>query len=153
EFHQSKLAGLGLHDMVLDLLGSPSEKAAKYAIEYANAHAKVIAPARLVELLQSGTAPTQKFAQARLEKLSAKDIGLAGLIKLLETSARDFAAKKLEEGFSPADLTPELYVDLLTGGWQGRRWVEEFFTKHKQQPSAALLKHLIESPRAGYWDK
>src|SRR5690606_19825009 len=33
EFHQSKLAGLGLHDMVLDLLGSPSEKAAKYAIE------------------------------------------------------------------------------------------------------------------------
>ncbi|HLT40852.1 MAG TPA: hypothetical protein VK034_31460 [Enhygromyxa sp.] len=153
EFHQSKLAGLGLHDMVLDLLGSPSEKAAKYAIEYANAHAKVIAPARLVELLQSGTAPTQKFAQARLEKLSAKDIGLAGLIKLLETSARNFAAKKLEEGFSPADLTPELYVDLLTGGWQGRRWVEEFFTKHKQQPSAALLKHLIESPRAGYWDK
>src|SRR5690606_28113443 len=80
EFHQSKLAELGLHDMVLDLLGSPSEKAAKYAIEYANAHAKSSPAARLIELLQTATGPAQKFAQARLEKLSAKDIGLTGLI-------------------------------------------------------------------------
>ena len=153
EFHQSKLAGLGLHDMVLDLLGSPSEKAAKYAIDYANAHAGEIGPERLIQLLQTGSAPAQKFAQARLEKLSPKDIGLAGLIKLLATQARTFAAKKLEEGFTPADLTAELYIDLLTGDWQQRRWVEEFYTKHKQQPSAALLKSLIESPRVGYWDK
>lgn len=153
EFHQSKLAGLGLHHMVLDLLGSPSEKAAKYAIEYANAHGGAIGAERLVQLLHSGTGPAQRFAQARLEKLSAKDIGLAGLIKLLATQARTFAAKKLEEGFTPSDLTPELYLDVLTGDWQQRRWVEEFFTKHKQQPSAELLKYVIESPRAGYWDK
>jgi hypothetical protein len=156
EFHQSKLVGLGLHDMVLDLLGSPSEKAAKYAIEYANAHAGgpgIIGPERLIQLLQSGTGPAQKFAQARLEKLAPKDIGLAGLIKLLATQARTFAAKKLEEGFTPSDLTPELYLALLTGDWQQRRWVEEFYKKHKQQPSAALLKFLIESPSVGYWDK
>ncbi len=153
EFHQSKLAGLGLHDMVLDLLASPSEKAAKYAIEYANAHAKDIAADRLVALLRDGTNATKKFAQARLEKLSAKDIGLAGLIQLLSTGARSFAAKKLEEGFTPADLTPELYLELLTGDWQQRRWVGEFFKKHKQQPAAALLEFVIESPSVGYWEK
>ncbi|PRQ05019.1 hypothetical protein ENSA5_04450 [Enhygromyxa salina] len=153
EFHQSKLADLGLHDMVLDLLGSPSEKAAKYAIEYANAHAGTIRAPRLIELLQTGTNPVRKFAQARLDKLSAKDIGLPGLIALLSTSAKNFATKKIEEGFGPDDLTPELYVDLLTGGWQQRRWVEEFFTKHKKKPSAALLKFAVESAKLGYWDK
>lgn len=153
EFHQSKLAQLGLHDMVLDLLGSPSEKAAKYAIEYANAHAKSIPAARLIELLQTGTGPAQKFAQARLEKLSAKDIGLTGLIALLGTSAQKFATTKLEEGFTPLDLTGELYVELLTVGWQQRRWCEQFFQKHKMQPSAELLKFAVESPKLGYWDK
>jgi hypothetical protein len=153
EFHQSKLADLGLRDMVIDLLGSQSEKAAKYAIEYANAHVPSIPAARLIQLLSGGTTPTQKFAQARLEKLGAKDIGLAGLITLLGTSAQAFASKKLEEGFTPLDITPELYVELLTVGWQQRRWVEEFFKKHKLQPSAALLKFAAESPKLGYWDK
>jgi hypothetical protein len=153
EFHQSKLAELGLHDMVIDMLGSLSEKAAKYAIEYANAHAPSIPAARLITLLGSGTAPAQKFAQARLEKLGAKDIGLTGLITLLGTSAQAFATKKLEEGFTPLDITPELYVDLFTAGWQQRRWIEEFFKKHKLQPSAALLKFAVESPKLGYWDK
>jgi hypothetical protein len=153
EFHQSKLADLGLRDMVIDLLGSQSEKAAKYAIEYANAHAPSIPAARLIQLLREGTSPAQKFAQARLEKLGAKDVGLAGLISLLGTSGHNFAIKKLEEGFSPGDITPELYVELLTTGWQQRRWVEEFFNKHKQKPSAALLKFAIESPKLGYWDK
>ncbi|MCA9697281.1 MAG: hypothetical protein KC431_07135, partial [Myxococcales bacterium] len=153
EFHQSKLAGLGLHDMVLDLLGSPSEKAAKYAIEYANAHAGAIPASRLIDLLAEGTGAARKFAQARLEKLSPKDIGLPGLIRLLATSANKFATKKIEEGFAPGDLTPELYVDLLTSGWQQRRWVEEFFRKHKKQPSAALLKFAVTSDKLGYWDK
>lgn len=153
EFHQSKLAGLGLHDMVLELLGSPSEKAAKYAIDYANAHGGKITAARLIELLGTGTKAAQKFAQARLEKLSPKDIGLVGLVGLLGTSAQTFATKMIESGFTPADLSPELYVDLLVGGWQQRRWVEQFFNKHKQQPSAALLKFAVQSTKLGYWDK
>ncbi|KIG19441.1 hypothetical protein DB30_02722 [Enhygromyxa salina] len=153
EFHQSKLAGLGLHDMVLELLGSPSEKAAKYAIDYANAHGGKITAARLIELLRTGTKAAQKFAEARLEKLSPKDIGLVGLVGLLGTSAQKFAIKMIESGFTPADLSPELYTDLLVGGWQQRRWVEEFFNKHKQQPSAELLKFAAQSPKLGYWDK
>lgn len=153
EFHQSKLAGLGLHDMVLELLGSPSEKAAKYAIEYANAHGGELPAARLIELLQHGTGPAQKFAKAKLEKLDAKAIGLAGLISLLDTSAQKFAAEKIEAGFTPADLTPELYVDLMTGGWRQRQWIDGFFNKHKQKPAAALLKYAVESPKLSYWDK
>ncbi|PRQ06706.1 hypothetical protein [Enhygromyxa salina] len=153
EFHQSKLADLGLHDMVLELLGSPSEKAAKYAIDYANAHGGKITAARLIELLGSGTKAAQKFAEARLEKLTPKDIGLVGLVGLLGTSAQKFATKMIESGFTPADLSPELYVNLLVGGWQQRRWVEEFFNKHKQKPSAELLKFAVQSPKLGYWDK
>lgn len=153
EFHQSKLAGLGLHDMVLELLGSPSEKAAKYAIEYAKAHGGVLPASRLIELLVGGTTPARKFAQDRLEGLTARQIGIAGLVRLLGTPARVFATMKLEQGYTPADLSPELYLDLLTAGWQQRQWVEQFFTKHKQQPGARLLKFIIESPKLGYWEK
>ena len=153
EFHQSKLAGLGLHAMVLDLLGSASEKAARYAIDYANAHAPEIPAARLVELLASGSAPARKFAEARLDKLTPEAIGLASLVRLLGTSATKFAAAKIEAGFTPADLTPELYLGLATGPWQQRRWLTEFYAKHKTQPSAALLKHLVDHPSLGYWDK
>src|SRR6185436_13206310 len=39
EFHQAKLRGLGLHETVLLLLLSPSQKARVYAVEYARAHA------------------------------------------------------------------------------------------------------------------
>ena len=153
EFHQSKLKDLGLHDMVLDLLASPSEKAAKYAIEYAKAHAGKISAARLVELMQSGTSAVRKFAQTRLEKLKPQDIGLAALISLLETNAKSWATKQIEAGFSPKDLSPELYVGLLTGGWRQKQWLEGFFRKHKQAPGAALLKFAVESDKLSYWDK
>ncbi|EDM75032.1 hypothetical protein PPSIR1_22421 [Plesiocystis pacifica SIR-1] len=155
EFHQSKLAGLGLHAMVLQLLGSPSEKAAKYAIEYAKNHAKGddLSAEVLLKLLQNATSPARKFAQSRLEKLDPKRIGLVGLIALLDTSAQKFATKMLEAGFTPKDLTPALYLSLITGGWRQRQWVEKFFEKHKQKPSAALLKHVVESPQLSYWDK
>jgi len=153
EFHHSKLAELGLHDMVLDLLGSPSDKAAKYAIDYAKAHAPTIPAARLVELVRSGTAAARKFAQTRLEKLSAKDLGLPALVSLLETGAQKWATAQIEANFTPDDLSPALYIELMTGGWRQRRWVEEFFRKHKKQPKAALLKHAVESDKLSYWDK
>ncbi|MFV8755544.1 hypothetical protein ACNOYE_33765 [Nannocystaceae bacterium ST9] len=154
EFHQSKLAGLGLHDMVLELLASPSDKAVKYAIEYANAHAKDIPTARLVELLIGAPQePTRKFAQARLEKVDAKQIGLSALIRLLDTQANAFAAKQLEAAFTPKDITADIYIALMTGGWQGRRWVEAFYAKHKQKPAVELLKAMVESRQVGYWDK
>lgn len=154
EFHQSKLAGLGLHDMVLELLASPSEKAAKYAIDYAKAHAPDIAIARLVELLSSAQQEAaRKFAQQRLEKVDAKQIGMATLIRLLDTQASDFATKQLEATFTPADITPEIYVALMTGGWTGRQWVERFFKKHKQEVGVALLKAMIENRNVGYWER
>ncbi len=154
EFHQSKLAGLGLHDMVLQMLRSTSEKAVKYAIEYANAHARDIAVATLVDLLiDSNHDIGRKFAQARLEKVDAKQIGLPALIRLLDTQANAFAIKQLEAGFTPKDISAEIYISLMTGGWQGRRWIEAFFTKHKQKPAVALLKAMVESRQVGYWEK
>ncbi|NVB41370.1 hypothetical protein G6O69_26265 [Pseudenhygromyxa sp. WMMC2535] len=153
EFHQSKLAGLGLHDMVLDLLTSPSEKAAKYAIEYAKVHGGALSVERLLELMREGTSKARSFAEGQLEALSGQDIGLANLASLLGSSAHDFAIKKIEKAFEPKDLSPELYVDLLTGGWRQRQWMDGFFSKKKQKPSAAQLKYAVESPRLSYWDK
>lgn len=153
EFHQSKLAGLGLHEMVLDLLASPNDKAAKYAIEYAKAHGGKLSATRLIGLLSSGSGAAQAWAKGELEKLSAKDIGLAGLVELMGTSAFEFAKKKIEEGFVPADLTPELYVTLIGGYWRARQFVDKFFTKHKQTPSAELLREALESPRLQPWQK
>ena len=152
-FHQSKLANLGLHAMVLELLASPSEKAAKYAVDYANAHAGAIPPERLVELLSRGTAPARGFAQARLDKLDAKAIGLLALVRLLDGSAHSFAEAKLSAGITPQDLTSELYIELLSGNpsaYRRRsRWLDQFFAKHDAKPSAALLRDASESLRLG----
>lgn len=154
EFHQSKLAGLGLHDMVIELLGSPSEKAVKYAIDYAKAHAPELPVARLIDLLTSSHHDaSRKFAQQRLEKVDAKQIGMPALIRLLDTTANAFATKQLEAAFTPADITPEIYIALMTGGWNGRQWVERFFTKHKQKVGVALLKAMVESKTIGYWER
>ncbi len=153
EFHQSKLAGLGLHDMVLALLGSQSEKAVKYAIDYANAHAKDIPVARLIELLVSGHQAVQKFALARIEKLDAKQIGLESLVHLIGTSGDAFARKQIEAHFTPADITPPLYLHMSTGNWQLRQWVEQFFRKHKTEPATELLKHVVEAKTVGYWER
>jgi hypothetical protein len=154
EFHQSKLAGLGLHDMVLSLLDSESDKARSYAIDYANAHAPVIEVMRLAALATSGWTETQAFAIARLEKLEPKQIGLAALIALLDDwRTKALAKKKLEEGFGPSDIDAEAYIQLFAGGWEQRQFVTSVYAKAKQKVPAAHLQALLRDSRLAHWDR
>ena len=154
EFHQSKLAGLGLHDMVLSLLDSDSDKARTYAIAYANAHAPEIDVMRLAALATSGWPETQSFATARLEKLEPKQIGLPALIRLLDDwRTKALAKKKLEEGFGPEDIDAEAYIQLFTGGWEQRSFVDQVYAKAKKKVPAAHLQALLSDARLRQWDR
>lgn len=153
EFHQSKLKKLGLHDMVLSLLDSESDKARKYAIEYANAHAPKIDVMRLVALAMAGYSDTQAFGTSRLEKLKGKEIGVAGLTRLLDNwRTKKLAKKKLEE-FTPADIDASTYAALFVGGWEHRQLLDAIYRKAKKKVPAAHLKSLLDDPRLQSWDR
>jgi hypothetical protein len=153
EFHQSKLAKLGLHDMVLGLIDSESAKARKYAIEYANAHAPKMDVDRLVELAGAGYSDAQSFAAARIEKLDAKQMGLPALIRLLGNWRTQKLAKKKFEAFEPKDIDADAYGQLFLGGWDQRQLLDSIYSKAKKKVPAGHLKALLESPQLQSWDR
>jgi hypothetical protein len=143
-----------LHEMVLSLLDSESDKARAYAIDYANAHAPGIDVMRLAELATSGWAETQAFALSRLEKLEPKQIGLPALVRLLDDwRTKALAKQKLEEGFGPDDIDAEAWIQLYTGGWEQRQFVEAVYAKAKRNVPAAHLQALLKDPRLSHWDR
>jgi hypothetical protein len=113
DFHQSKLRALGLHDTVLALLASPANEARAYALEYAAAHAPDIAIDELVRLVELSYPDTAKFAAARLEQRTAKELGLATLLRLLGHGNAPWAAGKLAQGFAPTDITAAQFVETM----------------------------------------
>src|SRR6185436_18176527 len=116
ELHQSKLRELGLHDVVVGFLRSPSSEARAYALDYAAAHAPDIAVDELVELIERGAAEVAKFAAARLEARAPGELGAAVLVRLLGLAAAPWAAGKLAQGFAPGDISAELFVATAARG-------------------------------------
>lgn len=113
EFHQSKLKQLGLHDMVLGLLYSDNSPARRYAIDYARAYATDLPVAELVKLVLNGVQDVQTFAVALLEQRPPAELGLLTILKLLGAPASAALAKaKLRQGFKPADITAEQFVEV-----------------------------------------
>ncbi len=113
EFHQSKLKQLGLHDMLLGLLFSDSGTARRYAIDYARAYATDLPVAELVRLVLEGEQDVRTFAVASLEQRPPADLGLPTILKLLGAPASAALAKaKLRQGFKPADITAEQFVEV-----------------------------------------
>jgi len=113
EFHQSKLKQLGLHDMVLGLLYSDNSPARRYAIDYARAYATDLPVAELVKLVLNGVQDVQTFAVALLEQRPPAELGLPTILKLLGAPASAALAKaKLRQGFKPADITAEQFVEV-----------------------------------------
>jgi hypothetical protein len=152
ELHPSTFRKLGLHDMVLGLLRSESDKAAAYAVEYAKAHAPDMPVDMLIEVADVGTDAARKLAEARLGKISPADLGLPTLVRMLAVSElKKLATGKLEEGFRPADLTAELYVLLATGASEQQEFVQKFYKKHSQPVPAAFLRAHAEHPDLGSW--
>lgn len=154
EFHQSKLAGLGLVPLVVSMLDSESKKARKYALDYANSHIKQLDPQRLAELAACSYDDAAAFAKAKFEKMDAKAIGLPVLITLLGNWRTNKLGKaKLEEGFGPDDLDAEGYIEMyMRGGYEGRRMLTSIYNKAKKRPPAGHIKALLADSRLRPWD-
>ena len=156
ELHQSKLAKLGLHDMVVGLLASDSDRAATYAVEYCTAHAPAIAADELITIAekQSDNKKVLAFVLARLEKLAASAIGMPLLIRMLAVGAlAKLAAAKLKKGYSPADLDEDTYVRLAMGESAQQKFVKELYSEHKQKVPAAFLRAHASHPNLQYWTR
>lgn len=152
--HPSRFRELGLHDMVLGLLRSESDKAAAYAVEYAKAHAPDIPVDVLIEVAAVGTDAARALAEARLAKLSPAALGLPTLVRMLGVSElAKLAASKLDEGFRPADLTAELYVALATGTDEQQEFAQKVYKKHSQPVPATFLRALVEHPELSSWQR
>ena len=152
--HPSTFGTLGLHDMVLGLLRSESDKAAAYAVEYARAHAPDIAVDTLIEVAEVGTNAARALAEARLSKLSPAALGLPTLVRMLAVDALEkLATGKIEDGFRPSDLTAELYVILATGTGEQQQFVQKFYKKHTQPVPAGFLRALAEHPDLSSWQR
>ena len=144
EFHQSKLAKLGLHELAVGLLASSNDKALRYAIDYCNAHAPSIDIDSLIDLIENGGELLSKFVLARLEKASAADLSLPRLVRMLNISATaKLAATKLKAGYSAKDIDVETYVALATGGQE--RFLAQFYKDAKLDVPTGHLRGLVES--------
>ncbi|WP_428264388.1 hypothetical protein [Haliangium sp.] len=152
--HRSDLAALGLHDMVLGLLRSESNKAAAYAVEYAKAHAPDIPITTLIEIAEVGGKQACELARARLAAQTPRALGLTVLVRMLAVGALEkLASEKLEAGFKPGDLSAELYVALAMGTNAQQRFVASFYKKHKQKVPAAFLRAHAEAPGLSSWQR
>ncbi len=134
EFHQGKLRALGLHEAVLELLLSPSQRARTYAIEYARAHGHDLSEARLAHFLEEGAKDTQAFAATLLQSRDPKVLGYAFLGRLLGYDATHAFAEKALGTFERPELPQSFLIDMLYGQSEQSEWAEKYL-KTKYQPS------------------
>ena len=153
ELHQSKLRELGLHDVVVGFLRSPSAEARSFALEYAAAHAPDIAIDELVGLIEDGAAEVGKFAAARLEASSPQQIGVRVLLRLLGANAAPWAAGKLAQGFGPGDIDAALFIETAARGTGAFNPLIKFWNDKQAAVPAGYWTQLLDDPRftAGSW--
>lgn len=150
EFHQVKLRALGLHEAVLSLLDSPSQRARAYALEYARAHAQDLPNGRLETLLGSRGKEVREFAAELLKGRPPRELGLPLLGRLLgfgETAA--FAQKTLSSAFERKEIPESFLVDMLFGESEQFEWAEKYI-KAKFAPGeldAGFWKRMLDDKR------
>jgi hypothetical protein len=148
ELHQSKLRELGLHDVVIAFLQSPSNDARKYALEYAAAHAPDLPIELLVELItRDGAADdVAKFAAARLEGLAPQQLGIGVLLRLLDVGAAPWAATKLAS-FAAKDVSVGAFVDTAARGTGPFNALVKFYNDARAAIPATHWTTLLDDPR------
>ncbi|MDQ3368920.1 MAG: hypothetical protein M3680_26140 [Myxococcota bacterium] len=151
ELHQSKLRQLGLHDVVLGFLRSPSADARSYALDYAASHAPELPLDELVELVEQGAPEVRTFAAARLEGSSPQQLGLAVLLRLLGHDATPWAVGKLVQGFSPKDVDAARFVDTAARGANAYNALIKFFNEGRLTIPAGHFTALLDDPRFVDW--
>lgn len=151
-FHPSKLAGLGLHQLAIDLLRSDSDDARKYAVEYVRAHVPELPVELLVTLATEGAAEVRKLAAERLEPRDARALGLPALVRLLGASeTAKMAEKKLKASFGPDEIDAESFIVLWTGNRQQQRFITKLFEDAKKKIPAKHWLALLEDERLDRW--
>ncbi len=151
ELHATKLRALGLHELVLSLLGSSNAAARKYAIEYANTYAADMPISDLVRWVGSGAAEVRTFAAARLSSKTAREIGFEALVRLLDVKeTAQLAMSKIREQYSAKDVTSDIFVALYLAGQNQRKFVTEFFESAKSRPPARYYLAVLDDARADY---
>jgi hypothetical protein len=127
EYHQAKLKGLGLHEAVLELLLSPSDKARKYAIDYARGHAADISDARLLRLVEHGEKEVAAFALATFQARPPRQLGIELLGKLIAHSVTmTWASKVLSESFSHEEIGQPFLIEMLFGDSDQFEWAKRY---------------------------
>jgi hypothetical protein len=152
EFHQGKLRALGLHEAVLALLVSESNKARAYAIEYARAHAQDLPAERLAELLEGDHNDVKSYAAAVLEKRDPRELGPDFLGRLLvHKNTAKFASKALEQSFDRAELQQKFLFDMLFGEDEQTEWAIRYLKSKygKGELPVSFWKALLDDERIG----
>lgn len=152
EFHQSKLAELGLHDTVLGFLASGNGQARDYALSYARGYAQDMPVEQLLALIEGGNTAraVRDFALTLLDQRRPQRIGLDGLLRLLASPAgKELARAKLRAGFNPDDVDTERFVELALRSAAAVDAVEQFFRAAPGQPKvpAGHYCRLLDDPR------
>jgi hypothetical protein len=147
ELHQSKLRELGLHDVVIGFLKSPAPDARQYALEYAAAHGGDLTIEQLMELMVGAAPEVTKFASARLEAMSAQQLGLHALLRLLGNAAAPWAQAKLTQAFSPKDIDAQLFVDTAARGTAEVNALVKFWSDKSAVVPAGHWTKLLDDPR------
>lgn len=147
QLHQSKLRELGLHEMVVGLLRSASSEARAYALQYSAAHAPDLSIDELVALLAAEDGAVRKFASARLKAMKPAQLGLVTLAQLLGDKAAPWAPSKLAQGFSPRDVSVELFIDTAARGEAAFTALVEWFEDKRVPVPAAYYTALLDDAR------
>lgn len=113
ELHASRLAEVGLHDTVVGFLRSPDAGARAYALDYVRGNVPDLPIELLFELLGLSDKQVVALAVSRFEPL-LPTLSLPLLARLLTfTPTREAAGTQIRNRFRPADLTADLFVDVI----------------------------------------
>ncbi len=115
QFEAQQFLTLGLHDIVVQLLESPSSKAQQYAVDYAKTYARQLPVADLLRLAENPTAPVRDFALQMLLTHEPRSLGMEVWGQLLESKYHHaLAEKQLIQHFNRTELTPEWFAKRFT---------------------------------------
>ena len=150
KFEQSAFVDLGLHQGVLKLFYSPSNKARAYAAKYARTHARDLPVEELLKLINNDLSEVRALAESLLKERDARrDVGLEAWGALLGTPyAHQLAVQTLTKHFGVNELSAEwLRARLLSPDRQVRRFaMEKLSTLHASKSSlkTSFLTSLFE---------
>jgi len=150
ELHPSKLRALGLHDAVLALLSSPSDKARRYAMDHARANASELDTERLLELIENAPPDTVAFAAQVLTARPPRTLGTALLGRMLTFDATSkWAGEQLETAFDRAEISHDFLADMLFGDDDQHRWTRKYIAKKYPQGAigAAFWMRVLDDRR------